>query len=232
MAIDKFLIGLSVGIGESISEAEVALFKAKARKKARKYSEEEILSTINNPPYSIEVYKGESIPAKKEKINPAVETYLKLLRSLEKKSPEDIPLLDELVKKDFKTTALTPLGYRIEKYQRDIELEKMRKPRKKSRYVLLFDGDNMKFHNEREGSSYEKVSKRLNAIGKALVDSCRTKENGYSDFVAQVAPLVNRKHGDAGDEFIVDLYTPKKYIVEIAERLIKAAYKAQREIKG
>lgn len=231
MLTDKFIMGVSAGIGGSIAEAEKSLFKAKKRKREEKI---DIYATKEKPPFYIEIYNGNKKPDGHEEIDPRVEDYMGLLRYLEKapKGHEYIDKLEKIVKYDLGTTALTPLGYRIERNKRDIELEKMRKKRKTRRHVILFDVNDMKYWNEK-GASYEIVSEHLNVIGKAFVENCRTHKDGTSDFVAQLIPipLVNRKHGDAGDEFIVDLYCPKKYILEVTERLIKAAYNAQRKMK-
>jgi len=225
MSIDRYVIGVAVGIGKSIAEAEYSLFEAKKIKKADKKR----LKDRDNPPYFVKLYEGDKKPDRKTKIDPRVVDYLKLSKFLEEKGSEYIPYLEKIVKIDPGTSALTILGYRLEQDKRENELNEKRKPRKGERYFVLFDLNDVHDWNEK-GASYASVTRHINVIGRALVENCRTKKNGYSDFVAQIKdPLVTRKHGDAGDEFMVDLYCPKKYVKGVVERLINTIYKAQKD---
>src|SRR3989338_439480 len=228
MSIDQkipYVMGISAGIGSSIAEAEEALFKAKQRKKKRGIDP---FSVKDNPPYYIDVYEGNKKPDK-FKIDARIKDYLKVFEFLIDNKSRYASKLEKLVKIDLGTTALTPLGYKIEEYKRENGFREKRKQKSRERHFILLDMNDTHYWNEK-GASYKSVTNRINATGKSLVDGCRTRKNGRMDFVAQRFPLVNRKHGDAGDEFIIDLYCPKKYLVGITKRLIEAEYKAQKEV--
>jgi GGDEF domain-containing protein len=231
MKSEEFIIGLSVGIGFSLNEAQEALKIAKKGKE--KVVEGEAIRI--DGPYNIAIYKGTPLPDKAISLD-EVTRDLTILNKYTGETYQDMLKLIEGKKIDSLTGTLTPYGYFI-------ELDLIRKAEEKvykrtpKRNILLFDGDNMKHWNETY--NYEEVTEHLIQIGKALNEHTHKIISGdrKSDLILRTnkseleeiadGSLVHRKHGTAGDEFIINLRAPYDKLVPIAERLIREAYLAQ-----
>jgi len=227
-----FIIGLSVGIGNSVTEAQIALKKAKSLKE--KVTKGKPIKVRFNGDYCISTYKGE--PQNDELIHlEDLEKDTKKLNKWKEKDAEaynDILELIERKKIDDSTGALTPYGYQFE--LRSISEKEMKEHEKiPKRKILFFDGNNM--HHWNDLAIYDEVTKHLSAIGTGLKNDTHKVETGerYSDLVTRINennPLVHRIHGSAGDEFVVNVRCAENQLVPLAERLIKSSYIAQANI--
>ncbi len=85
---------------------------------------------------------------------------------------------------------------------------------------------------------HETAEIHITEIGKALNSGSRPVETGnrHSDLVTRITEdsplLVQRLHGSAGDEFVVNVRCQEHQLVPLAEKLIRAAYEAQMNMYG
>lgn len=246
----EFILGLKAGIGHNLCEAEQAMNGAKLKKEkivetdSVEVAKQKIEAIIAVGVYPIKVYDG---PPLAELPNTAlirrVTASLTRLQSIEQEygtsSPAYHALKAEIGQQctDPATLALTPFGYTF----LQVENPSLVAASILDRHIILIDANNMHYWNDKMG--YDKVSARLNAIGRALVQATRTMklQESYDDTdkrnITAMSPdlvvregYVNRTHGTAGDEFIVDLFCRKDDVLTITHRLFQQAYAEQRTL--
>ena len=227
-----FILGVSVGIGSSITEAQEALLKnAKSLKET--VEEGKPIQIRFNGPYSIAQYSG--VPLLDEAVAlKEFEADLEILNT-HSGNPKVYADMLELIKGkryDHSTGTLTPYGYQFQLKQ-IVERERSEYGRTPQRQLLFFDCNNMHYWNEL--TNYDEVTRHIAAVGSALSHNSRNKgrENMDRDLVTRVMQndsLVQRIHGSAGDEFLVNVRAPKDKLVIIAEKLIKSAYQSQMDM--
>ena len=227
-----FILGISVGIGNSIKESQEALLKnAKSLKET--VEEGKPIKIRFNGPYSIAQYSGDplldEVVAMKE-----LEADLEILNthSGNPKVYADMLKLTEGKKYDHSTGTLTPYGYQFQLKQ-IVEREQSVYRRTPKRQLLFFDCNDM--HHWNDLTDYDEVTRHIAAVGSALSHNSRNKGRGNRDRdlvtrVMQNDSLVQRIHGSAGDEFLVNVRAPNDKLVIIAKKLIKSAYQNQMEM--
>ena len=226
-----FILVLSVGIGSSVKEAQTALKTAKSLKE--KVEESEPIKIRFNGPYSVAQYSG--VPLLDEAVAlEELEADLEILNAHSGNSQvyADMLKLVEGKRYDHSTGTLTPYGYQFQLKQ-IVEREITKYGRAPQRQLLFFDCNDMKYWNDL--TDYDGVTRHIAAVGSALSHNSRNKgrENMDRDLVTRVMQndsLVQRIHGSAGDEFLVNVRAPKDKLVIIAEKLIKSAYQAQMDM--
>lgn len=204
--LEGVVIRLSVGIGKNVLEAEEALRIAKRKK----YQKKE---------YNIEMYSGKSIPNNTDTPNKVISAYLRLEKKLSnlKNSLKDL----EMLKIDHKTGLLNRFGYFVER-------DKLIKQKKygKNRFIIFFDADSMHSLNNKYGYAF--VDRYLTAIGKALNENIRNRDQ--KDILNVGESLNNRRNDTAGDEFIIDISCKEKDVLNITRRYLTKCYEYQRKI--
>jgi len=226
---NPFIIGLSVGIGNSIIEAQTALKKAKSMKE--EVIEGKPIRVRFNGDYCISTYDGEP---QNDKFVPLIELEndIEILNEYKEKDPQVYSHILEIIegkKIDSSTGTFTPYGYQFE-LNNILEREMKERGRLPKRNILFFDCNDM--HHWNDFSNYDEVTRHISKIGEALNGDTHGVETGerYSDLVARIEgynPLVHRIHGNAGDEFAIDVRCPQNQLVPLGKRLIKSAYIAQ-----
>lgn len=231
-----FIIGISVGIGSNITEAQLALKEAKLRKE--EVIADKPIKIRFNGHYPIAAYAGESMHDKIVTLDD-LKSDLKILKKYKDISGiyNDFLKVIEGKKVDKNTGTLTPYGYQLE-LLKIMEYEKNEHKRRgyendHQRQILFFDCNDM--HHWNNLTIYDEVTEHIVEIGKALGSKTHNIEPGdrKSDLVTRVMednPLVHRLHGSAGDEFIVNVRCPEDKLVPLAERLIQGAYIAQMDM--
>ncbi|MBI2208434.1 hypothetical protein HYU50_02980 [Candidatus Woesearchaeota archaeon] len=226
-----FILGLSVGIGDSIKEAQEALKNAKSLKET--VEEGKPIKIRFNGPYSIAQYSGSPLLDEAMALK-ELETDLGILNS-HSGNPRvyaDMLTLIEGKRYDHSTGTLTPYGYQFQ-LEQSVERERSEYGRTQQRRLLFFDCNDM--HHWNDLTDYDEVTRHIAAIGRALSHNSRnerqeTRDRDLVTRVMQNDSLVQRIHGSAGDEFLVNVRAPKDKLVLIAEKLIKSAYKTQMDM--
>ena len=226
-----FILGISVGIGNSIKEAQEALKNAKSLKET--VERDKPIKIRFDGPYSIAQYSGHHLLDEAVALK-ELDADLKILNTYSG-NPEvyaDMLKLIEGKRHDHSTNTLTPYGYQFHLNQ-IVERERSEYGRTPQRQLLFFDCNNMHYWNEL--TNYDEVTRHIAAVGSALSHNSRNESRGDRDRdlvtrVMQNDSLVQRIHGSAGDEFLVNVRAPKDKLVIIAEKLIKSAYQSQMDM--
>ena len=226
-----FILGLSVGIGSSVKEAQTALKTAKSLKE--KIEEGEPIKIRFNGPYSIAQYSGDPLLDEAVALE-ELKADLEILNiySGNPRIYADMLKLIEGKRYNYSTGTLTPYGYQLQLKQ-IVEREITKYGRAPQRQLLFFDCNDMKHWNDL--TDYDEVTRHIAVVGSALNHNSRNegRDNRDVDLVTRVLQndyLVQRIHGSAGDEFLVNVRAPQKRLVTIAKKLIKSAYKAQMDM--
>jgi len=245
----EYVIGLKAGIGNSFAEAQAAMFQASKLK--QKINSDEPLENVavrvrneyERKSYAIVFYEDKPLTADSSSI---VNVNHELSVKVEEASSYLGKLIEEygenslaveaykyslnLSSYDSTTGALLPFGYLLAQ-----RLERSSVPPPgMERFFVFIDANDMKYWNT-QTEDYADVTRHIQAIGKALVKGTRRKSRGDFDSVDLVSSqfwesLVHRTHGDAGDEFLIDLYCRKEDIVKITGRLFDLCYESQLEL--
>ncbi len=212
-SLEDMIITLSGGIGRSVKEAELALKKAKKRKK-------------DKLKYNVAIYIGNRLrddsfinKEYKEIYNAISDLERKIeLLSNEKERSELKEYMDKIKKiyYDPKTKLLTELGYYAE----------IKNKNNSHGFYILLDGDNMHEWNDKIG--YKNVDLFLSSIGQGILESLRHYKDGNN---REIDYLAKRMHNSAGDEFLIwintDINNEEDYIKKssnIVKRIIDSCY--------
>lgn len=226
-------MGISVGIGNSIKESQEALKNAKSLKEAVEQGKP--IKIRFNGPYSVAQYSGSPLLDEAVALK-EVEADLEILNthSGNPKVYADMLKLIEGKRYDYSTGTLTPYGYQLQLKQ-IVERERNEYGRIPQRQLLFFDCNNMHYWNDL--TDYDEVTRHIAAVGSALSHNSRNKLHRSRDRdlvtrVMQNDSLVQRIHGSAGDEFLVNVRAPNDKLDIIAKKLIKSAYQSQMDMYG
>jgi hypothetical protein len=246
----EYILGLKAGIGRSFKEAEIALNKANALKEnllptdTPEEANRKIGQRIQSGDYAIVQYCGEQIANVQDiTLEKTVFGSLKRLNLIKSRYGDDTEAYkffkeeQEDRSHDPSTGALTPFGYIM--HQMFDYFEEL--PTGVERFLILADVNDMHYWNAVSG--YEDVSLHLAAIGKSLVKSSRTSLKVYERTNKRIKVprvkvpdrvvkprYVTRTHGDAGDEFLIDLHCRQQDVIKIVKRFFDRAFQAQRDI--
>lgn len=199
------------------------------------------LDQIARNEYAIHKYDGSPIN-ENEGINLEVQQKLDKMASLSKErldyflerfgvdDPAYKAFFAEIKSKmtDAKTGTLTPFGYRFQLQQNGLLIPK----KGEERFTVLFDVNDMHYWNDSKNGGYNRVSEKLDLIGRALNTATRQTMNpDYPDrsldLLIKPNGYLKRTHGDAGDEFELDLVCKPESIVSVVKRAIDFAYFSQ-----
>ncbi|MBU1112151.1 MAG: hypothetical protein ABIG93_00270 [archaeon] len=243
----EYILGVKAGIGETFQEAEQALQKASLLKPkivpedSPKEAFAKTLAQIESRKYAVVMYDGQPLEVSYDLEDVNRDAILEAIDNLKEVAftyGEDSLAYQALERSienqsyDRTTGALTNFGYMFELCKREELSPESVLPEGVKRYIVLFDANDMHYWNSNAG--YDNVTDHIAAIGKALVDSSRgvfniDKTDKVPDIVIRV-PFVNRTHGSAGDEFMIDPYCHEDHIGPVVERLVDQIYQHQKEL--
>lgn len=243
----ELILGVKAGIGRNFAEAEAAL---KAAQNLKEIIEEtdapqtalgKIIAKYLSQDYAIVLYDKSlkislSADSDNQELLSQVQQIIDCSKDIEEtygKNSKAYKVLQKIIENfsfDPATKALTPFGYLLN----TSPLESL--PSWAERFFILIDVNDMHYWNSQVG--YEKVSRYLKIIGQTLVKSTRSRQDSLSPEIIQKRRfdtglpdlVVSRLHGDASDEFLIDLYCKKTDVVKIAERLFDSIYREQKKL--
>ena len=239
----EFLLGLSAGIGDTISQAEFAMLHG-----AKKMKNSDPLN-VPTDPIDFHIVRFEDLEGKLRELGERqisdIESQRPQYEDLIKHYSEFLAdckgntiktkKLNKLTITDPTTGLLNRLGYYLAVEGRD----QLVVPDGHKRLYVLFDCDYVKHFNYLPECGYGETTRHICAIGQGIFNSTRHQDKSSqpdqrktdtTEMKLLDLPLATRNYGAHGDEFLLDIFCPGDQIAPITQRIIAAANQKQLEL--